>query len=82
MTISTIFPEFELQPSRYRQRREDNGLLSYLQFIITVINYPTPCNLNLLENPIAAQLMKKLSAFCGTEILITVFTRSHRLSLS
>jgi hypothetical protein len=32
-----------------------------------------------LEKLIVSQLVKKFSAFCGTQMFITTFTRSHHL---
>lgn len=40
------------------------------------------CNLRVVEKPTVAQLVKKFTAFCGTRMFITVFTRARCLLLS
>jgi len=42
----------------------------------------TPCRRYVLDNLTVTQLVKKLRAFCGTRLFITIFTRAHQLSRS
>jgi hypothetical protein len=42
-------------------------------------NSLTACSRVLLENLIVSQLVKKFSAFFGTQTFITTFIRSHHL---
>jgi hypothetical protein len=42
-------------------------------------NSPTAWSRVLFEKLMVSQLVKKFSAFCGTQMFITIFTRSHHL---
>jgi len=56
-------------------------LSKFLFSLLNVTLTRTPRN-RLLERLIGSQLVKKFSAFYGTQIFITAFTRARNLSVS